>query len=195
MRETHPNTLLERKAKQARRETGNPAIRSKYDKGLNGRQILVASLIRPTQLLIFSPVVSIMSLYVGLVFGLLYLLFASFSTLFEDVYSFGPGVSGLSYLGIGVGELVGLVVFGIMSDKIVKKRMAADNTTVPKPEYRLLLMIWFSPIIAGGLLIFGWTAQNHIHWIVPIIGTFFVGYGAFFVIVSFAHLSSFTVNC
>lgn len=182
MRETHPNTLLERKAARIRRETGNPAIRSKYDKGLKGRQVLIASLIRPTQLLIFSPVVLIMSIYVALVFGLLYLLFAAFSTLFEDVYGFGTGVSGLSYLGIGVGELVGLVVFGALSDKILAKRMAADKATRPKPEYRLILMIWFSPIIAGGLFIFGWTAQYHIHWIVPIIGTFFVGFGAFFVI-------------
>ncbi|GAP89764.1 putative fluconazole resistance protein 1 [Rosellinia necatrix] len=182
MRETHPNTLLGRKAKRLRRDTGNPAFRSKLDKGLKGQQILIASLVRPTQLLIFSPVVLFISIYVALVFGLLYLLFAAFSSLFEDVYGFGTGVSGLSYLGIGVGELVGLVVFGALSDKILKKRMAADGTSTPKPEYRLILMIWFSPIIAGGLFIFGWTAQNHIHWIVPIIGTFFVGYGAFFVI-------------
>ncbi|KAI0452158.1 major facilitator superfamily domain-containing protein [Xylaria acuta] len=182
MRETHPNVLLERKAQRFRHETGNPALRSKFDKGLKGRQVLVASLIRPTQLLIFSPVVLVMSIYVALVFGLLYLLFASFSSLFEDVYGFGIGVSGLSYLGIGTGELVGLVVFGALSDKILKKRMAADGATRPKPEYRLILMIWFSPIIAGGLFIFGWTAQNQVHWIAPIIGTFFVGYGAFFVI-------------
>ncbi|TGJ82081.1 hypothetical protein E0Z10_g6695 [Xylaria hypoxylon] len=182
MRETHPNVLLERKAARLRRETGNQEIKSKFDKGLKGRQVLLASLIRPTQLLIFSPVVLIISIYVALVFGLLYLLFASFSTLFEDVYGFGTGISGLSYLGIGVGELVGLAVFGALSDKILKQRMAADRLDKPKPEYRLIMMIWFSPIIAAGLFIFGWTAQYHIHWIVPIIGTFFVGYGAFFVI-------------
>ncbi|KAI0440062.1 major facilitator superfamily domain-containing protein [Xylaria telfairii] len=182
MRETHPNILLKRKAKRLRRETGNPELKSKFDKGLKGWQILVESVIRPTQLLIFSPVVLVISIYVALVFGLLYLLFAAFSTLFEDVYGFGTGVSGLSYLGIGVGELVGLVVFGALSDKILTQRMAAHGAMRPKPEYRLILMIWFSPIIAGGFFIFGWTAQNHIHWIVPIIGTFFVGYGAFFVI-------------
>ncbi|KAI1427571.1 putative MFS multidrug transporter [Xylaria sp. FL1777] len=182
MRETHPNILLERKAARLRRETGNPAIKSKFDKGLKGHQVLFASLVRPTQLLIFSPIVLVMSIYVALVFGLLYLLFASFSPLFEDVYGFSTGVSGLSYLGIGVGELVGLLVFGLLSDKIMQKRMAADQTTKPKPEYRLIMMIWFSPIIAAGLFIFGWTAQYHIHWIVPIIGTFFVGFGAFFVI-------------
>lgn len=185
MRETHPNILLERRAARLRRETGNPAIRSKFDKGLKGSQVLFASLVRPTQLLIFSPVVLVMSIYVALVFGLLYLLFASFSPLFENIYGFSTGISGLSYLGIGIGELVGLVVFGALSDKILQKRMVADQTTEHKPEYRLIMMIWFSPIIGGGLFLFGWTAQYHIHWIVPILGTFLVGYGAFFVIVSF----------
>ncbi|KAI0432412.1 putative MFS multidrug transporter [Xylaria sp. FL1042] len=183
MRETHPNILLERRAARLCHETGNPAIRSKFDKGLKGRQVLIfRSLVRPTQLLIFSPIVLVMSTYVALVFGLLYLLFASLSSLFEDVYGFRTGTSGLSYLGIGVGELAGLAVFGALSDKILQKRMTANKTTKPKPEYRLILMIWFSPIIAPGLFLFGWTSQYHIHWIAPIIGTFLVGYGAFFVI-------------
>ncbi|KAJ2995922.1 hypothetical protein NUW58_g1138 [Xylaria curta] len=162
MRETNASIILERKAKRLRRETGNPALRSKYDKGLKGSKVIVASLVRPTQLLFFFT--------------------NSFATLYKDVYGFSTAVSGLSYLGIGAGEVVGLVVFGALSDRILKQRMVADKVAQPKPEYRLILMIWFSPIIAGGLFIFGWTAQYHIHWIVPIIGTFFVGYGAFFVI-------------
>ncbi|KAI0543223.1 major facilitator superfamily domain-containing protein [Xylaria digitata] len=182
MRETHPNILLERRAARLRRETGNQEIKSKFDKGLNGRQILFTSLVRPTQLLIFSPVVLIISIYVALVFGLLYLLFAPFSTLFKDAYGFGTGVSGLYYLGIGIGELVGLIVFGALSDKILKQRTGADHAGKPRPEYRLIMMIWFPPSLAVGLFLFGWTAQNHIHWIVPTIGTFFVGFGAFFVI-------------
>ncbi|KAI1312690.1 putative MFS multidrug transporter [Xylaria venustula] len=182
MRETHPNILLERRAARLRHETRNPAIKSIFDKGLKGHQVLLASLVRPTQLLIFSPIVLVMSIYVALVFGLLYLLFASFSPLFEDTYGFSPSISGLSYLGVGLGELVGLFIFGALGDKILKKRMATDQSTKYRPEYRLIMMIWFSPIIGPGLFIFGWTAQYHIHWIVPIIGTFFVGYGAFFVI-------------
>ena len=52
------------------------------------------------------------------------------------------------------------------------------------PENRLLTMIWFSPSVAIGLFIYGWTAYYQVHWIVPIIGTFFIGFGAFFVLVS-----------
>ncbi|KAI0390272.1 putative MFS multidrug transporter [Xylariaceae sp. FL0594] len=181
MRETHPNVLLERRAARLRRETGDQAIRSKYDKGLKGSQVLFAPLIRPTQLLLFSPIVLVMSVFVALVFGLLYLLFAAFSPLFETIYGFSTIASGLSYLGIGIGEVVGLVVFGALGDRNLQRRMAADQTDEHKPEYRLIMMIWFSPIIGAGLFLFGWTAQYHVHWIVPIIGTFLVGFGAFFV--------------
>lgn len=184
MRETHPQTLLERKAARLRRETGNPHLESRLDRHLNPSQILIASCTRPMKLLMLSPIVLILSIYVALIFGLLYLLFTTFSMVFEGQYGFRTGVSGLAYMGIGAGELVGLVVFGVLSDKILKARMTADNLTCPKPEYRLVLMIWFAPIVPVGLFIYGWTAYYKVHWFVPIFGTFFVGFGSFFVIVS-----------
>lgn len=184
MRETHPQTLLQRKAIRLRKETGNPLLESKLDRHLSSGQILLAAFIRPMKLLLFSPIVLIMSIYVAIVFGLLYLLFTTFSSVFEEQYGFSTSISGLAYLGLGLGELLGLVVFGALSDKILKARMAADQVTVPKPEYRLILMIWFAPVIPVGLFIYGWTAYYKVHWIVPIIGTLFVGFGSFFVIVS-----------
>lgn len=182
MRETHPDTLLKRKAAHLRTATGNPHLRSKLDRGLTKQQIIVTALVRPTKLLLFSPIVLGMSIYVALVFGLLYLLYATFSMVFEGQYGFSIGISGLSYLGLGMGELLGLVTFGILSDRIMKARMAADNVQVPKPEYRLILMMWFPPVIGPGMFIYGWTAYYQMHWMAPIVGTFVVGFGSFFVI-------------
>jgi len=48
---------------------------------------------------------------------------------------------------------------------------------VYKPEFRLPLMIPAAMLIPVGLFIYGWTARASIHWIVPIIGTSFVGMG------------------
>jgi hypothetical protein len=62
--------------------------------------------------------------------------------------------------------------------------MKASGLQQPRPGYRLLLMIWLSPCVAVGLLIYGWSAQYKVHWIVPIVGTFFIGLGAYFVLVS-----------
>jgi MFS family permease len=182
MRETHPNTLLERKAIELRRRTGNPHLRSKLDRGFTKQQIIVAALVRPMKLLILSRIVPVMSIYVALIFGLLYLLFATFSMVFEGQYGFSTGISGLAYIGLGVGELLGLFIFGLLSDRILKSKMAADNVQVPKPEYRLVLMMWFPPVIGPGLFIYGWTAYYQVQWMVPILGTFIVGFGSFFVI-------------
>lgn len=184
MRETNPLILLKHKAARLRRE-GNKNVMSKVDQQhRTPGQILLAAFVRPMKLLIFSPIVLILSLYVALIFGLLYLLFTTFASVFEGQYGFSTSISGLAYLGLGIGELVGLVVFGLLSDRILKARMEADKVAHSKPEYRLIMMMWFSPSIPVGLFIYGWTTYYKVHWIVPIIGTFFVGFGAFFVIVS-----------
>ncbi|OQE26191.1 hypothetical protein PENFLA_c007G08944 [Penicillium flavigenum] len=146
------------------------------------QQIIVAALVRPTKLLIFSPIVLVLSIYVALIFGLLYLLFATFSMVFEGQYGFSTGISGLAYLGLGLGELLGLLIFGILSERLLKAKMAAANVQESKPEYRLVLMMWFPPVIGPGLFIYGWSAYYQVHWMAPIFGTFIVGFGAFFVI-------------
>jgi MFS family permease len=69
---------------------------------------------------------------------------------------------------------VGLIIFGFISDKIVKHMSAKGEM---KPEYRLPPLIPGSLIIPIGLFLYGWSAEKHVHWIVPIIGTLFVGFG------------------
>ncbi len=39
-------------------------------------------------------------------------------------------------------------------------------------------MIWIGPSVPIGIFWYGWTARYAVHWIVPIIGTIFVGLGA-----------------
>ncbi|KAI8288131.1 MFS transporter [Colletotrichum sp. SAR11_57] len=180
LRETHPNILLSRKADRLRRETGNQELRSKLDRRLTSSQILIGAFVRTGKLLIFSPIVLIMSLYVGLVFGLLYLLFTTITPIFQGVYGFKAELVGLAYLGIGIGELTSLIVFGTLSDRVSAWRTKSEGRSVP--EHRLILMIWFAPVMTIGFFIYGWTAHYQVHWIAPIIGTFFIGFGAFFVI-------------
>lgn len=184
MRETSPNILLERKAARLRVSTGNARLRSKLSRKLTPQQVLAQALVRPTMLLIRSPVVLILSLYAALVFGVIYLLFTTFNGVFRGQYGFSASLSGLVYLGLGIALVLGVVIFGNLNPRIQAARMKADRVDKPKPEYRLLLMIWLSPCVGLGLFIYGWTAYYKVHWIVPIIGTFFIGLGAYFVLVT-----------
>ena len=135
------------------------------------------------KMLLFSPIVLSLSLYIALVYGYLYLLFTTLTPVFEQKYHFSPSSVGLTYLGIGVGALLGVTVFGVMSDKLltylVRRDIANGGNGEMKPEYRLPPLIPGSLTIPAGLFIYGWTAQfpDRVHWIAPIIGTSLVGFG------------------
>lgn len=148
------------------------------------------SIIRPLKLLFLSPIVLALSTFMAVVYGYLYLLFTTITEVFEDTYHFSSGAVGLTYLGIGLGSILGLAIFGVASDRIVKAKSAAGEM---KPEYRLPPMIpgaYAIPIGCGScsaitcwekltniVFIYGWTAEKHVFWIVPIIGTGLVGLG------------------
>ncbi|PMD29208.1 MFS multidrug transporter [Hyaloscypha variabilis F] len=174
MRETNPIKILANKAKRLRQVSGNPHLRSKLDTGRSPRDILLSALIRPAKMLLFSPIILALSSFVAIIYGYLYILFTTFPFVFEDQYGFSSGTVGLTYLGLGVGCFVGLLVFGSTSDKIIKMKAGSGEM---KPEYRLLPMIYGAPCIPIGLFWYGWSAEAHTHWIVPIIGTAFVGIG------------------
>ena len=174
LRETFDPVLLQRRVNKLRKETGNMQLRSKLDKGISKKEHFKRAIVRPTKMLLFSPIVLVLSIYMAVVYGYLYLLFTTLTEVFEGQYGFSQGTVGLTFLGIGVGSLLGLFTFGLVSDKLVK-RMSAKGEM--KPEYRLPPLIPGSLVIPIGLFWYGWTAQTHQHWILPIIGTMWVGLG------------------
>ena len=48
---------------------------------------------------------------------------------------------------------------------------------VMRPEDRLPIMVIGGMLIPAGFFIYGWTAQLHVHWIVPIMATAVLGFG------------------
>lgn len=186
MRETYAPKILARKTARLRKETGNLELRSKLDAGLSPKDFFLRSIIRPARMLILSPIVLSTSIYVGVVYGYMYLLFTTFTLVFENTYGFSSGSVGLTFMGIGVGSLVGLIFFAWTSDRMLKRRTekadaiaaaAGEQSGGMKPEYRLPLMVPGSVLIPVGFLIYGWTAKYHVHWSVPIISTGLIGIG------------------
>lgn len=204
MRETYAVIILERKTKRLQKETGNLELRSKLDIGLSPTDFFLRSIVRPAKMLMFSPIVFFASLYVGIVYGYLYLLFTTFTLVFEKTYGFSSGSVGLTYMGLGVGSLLGLGYFAIASDRLLKKKakeadeVAAASGQPPagmKPEYRLPPLIPGAICIPVGLFLYGWTAQYHVHYIVPILSTTLIGIGnlAVFMCISTYLIDAFTI--
>jgi hypothetical protein len=169
--------LLGWKAARLRKKTLNAALVSKMDRGLTPRQLFLRAITRPTKFLILSPIVLLLSLLCAFVFGLLFILFTTFPMVFEEQYHFSVGVSGLSYLGIGIGMAVSLGAFATTSDKLQKA--LGDS---PKPEGRLKPMAWVMPAVPVGIFWYGWAAEKQTHWIVPIIATSIFGFGLLWVL-------------
>ena len=132
------------------------------------------------------PIVALISVYMGLLYSYFYLLVVTITPTFQDVYGFGTGVVGLAYLGLGAGYFIGPLLFAMLSDRMLKQkaRKAASSGGEMKPEYRLPLSIVGAFCIPVAFFWYGWSAQARTHWIVPIIGPVFLGFGNSLVFVS-----------
>jgi multidrug resistance protein len=175
-RETFHPTILACKAAELRKETGNENLRSKLAQNLPPKEIFIRAIVRPIKMLFLSPIVCLMSTYVAINYGILYLFFTTVTFIFEGQYHFSSGAVGLSYIGVGVGMIVGMVALGILSDKIIVKQQAKGNV---KPEHRLPLILTMPGAIGLpiGVFVYGWTTYYNVHWIVPIIFTSLIGLG------------------
>ncbi|KAG1817711.1 multidrug resistance protein 4 [Suillus subaureus] len=131
---------------------------------------------RPVILLTRSFICFILSLYVALIYGIYYLMFATFPTLFSEVYHFDIGIGGLAYIGLGVG-FISAAIFGAKLSNKIYLHLAAKNGGVGKPEMRVPALIFGSLFAPVGLLWYGWSAQAKINFIMPIIGTAIFSFG------------------
>lgn len=133
-------------------------------------------MLRPLKMLFLSPIVFILCLYLALVYGLLYLLFTTITTVFISTYHWQPQICGLAYIGLGIGFFSGLAVIAKISDATVV-RMTKANNGVFEPEMRLPTCIIFACFIPITFFWYGWSIEKAVHWIVPIIGLVPFGFG------------------
>ncbi|KAF4980541.1 hypothetical protein FZEAL_3476 [Fusarium zealandicum] len=176
--ETYEPTLLRRKVKQLKKETGNQDLYSVRDQdGLTRRMRLEHAIIRPMKMLFTQFPVMILSLYIAVVYGVLYLMFSTITFVFAQQYGFGTGTIGLAYIPTGVGMLLGTMLFGVLTDIIIKKKIAQNGKTVPEDRIPVWLTLPNGILIVASLFCYGWSAENHVHWIVPMMGIAFFCFG------------------
>lgn len=112
---------------------------------------------------------------------------------FQEYYGFTTSTVGLAFIGLGVGSMIGILLFSATSDRYIQRKAAQADAEAQatggvkagmKPEYRLPLLPLGAMFIPAGLFIYGWTADYKVHWIAPIIGTAVVGIGNLIVFMS-----------
>ncbi|KAI9150848.1 Efflux pump radE [Paramyrothecium foliicola] len=178
MQETYAPTLLERKARRLRKETGNDALRADMDTRSFG--LIKLAIIRPMKLLFTTPLVTLIALYVGISFGILNLLTATFAFVYADQYHFGEATLGLTFLPAGIGMMIAVVGFGYVADYLVAVDEKTRGEDEPfKPEVKLSPWVTMPASVAlpVGLFVYGWTTQLQAHWIVPMISVALLCFG------------------
>jgi multidrug resistance protein len=178
--ETFAPTLLSRRAAKLRKETNDD--RYTTEKELDQRPItqqLKIFLIRPLQLLTREPIVLFLSLYMSVLYGLLYMFFVAYPVVYQQGKGWDAGHTGLMFIPIAIGVVLSAVCAPLVN-KHYLKICARYPDGKPPAEARLISMMWSCWLIPIGLFIFGWTSYPRLSWWGPCMGGFPVGFGFIF---------------
>lgn len=180
------------------RETFHPILKRKRAKELENmapgfstsplttqvREFIITSLQIPLQVLFTEPIVTFICPYIACEFATLYSFFALFPFVFEGTYHFTLIQSGLVFLGIVVGSILGALTV-IICDVLLYRPRAARCTDKPvPPELRLFPSMIGSIGLPVSLFWFAWTAREDISWASPVVSTVVFAWGNICVFIS-----------
>ncbi|OJJ41598.1 hypothetical protein ASPWEDRAFT_167610 [Aspergillus wentii DTO 134E9] len=177
LHETYGPKILSDKAKLLRKSTGDADFHTESDQQtiLGTLQI---SLIRPFRMLATQPIIQFLAVYMAFIYGLMYLVLSTFTTLWTspNYYNESVGIGCLNYIALGIGFWGGSQICAPLNDRIYRA-LAATRNGVGQPEFRVPLLTLSAILTPIGLFIYGWTAQEHTHWIGPDIGACIISIG------------------
>ena len=161
MSETYKAMILKRRAK---RLGVQPAPELKSSGLENVKFFVTKTITRPFYMMLTEPIVALFDIYNAFNFGLLNAFFAAFSWVFvnpcitnspvtftdqhidrrfQNVYGFGIGATGLTYLGQAVGSVAGLMIvlyiYNFNWAKENKRIKEGDSNANMAPEKRLII--------------------------------------------------------
>ncbi|TXT05879.1 uncharacterized protein COLE_07199 [Cutaneotrichosporon oleaginosum] len=180
--ETYAPTLLRQRAERLSKATGKVyRYRGDAQKPLEVIPLFRAALLRPWRFLL-EPVVLILSIYISIIYGTLYLNFAAYPIIFQQMRGWSSGEQGLAFLGIAGGVVIAITVVLLMVNKAYVK--ASQQKGTPPPEERLQPAFMAGVICVVGLAGFAATCGPNVHWIASILFGIPFGFGMVLIFLS-----------
>ncbi|CAH0021305.1 unnamed protein product [Clonostachys rhizophaga] len=179
--ETYGPVLLLRKARKLSKADGKVYI-SVLDKDQGKKkpsEVFQRALVRPWVLLFKEPIVLVASVYMAIIYGTVYMFMAAMPIVYGKDRGWGEGIVGLSFLGIAVGIVIGLICAIYDNNGRFMKLLLAKKST---PESRLPPAMAGAVALPVGMFLFAWTNYTWIHWSVGIILSAPFGFGCVLVI-------------
>lgn len=122
-----------------------------------------------------EPVVLLVNLFAGLLYGVLFTWFEAFPLVFGEIHHFSAGQQGLVFLGILVASAITLPLFLLWIKLRLVPAMLLGSSF--KPEMVLPPTSVGAAALPVCLFWFAWTAREDVHWILPIVGSGFFAIG------------------
>lgn len=193
--ETYAPLLLRKRAAKLSKMTGKVyQSKTEHEQGkISLKKSFATALSRPWVLLFKEPIVFLLSLYMAIIYGILYMLFAAFPIVYQQNRGWSQGISGLAFLGIMVGMMFA-ITYNIIDNKRYIKVEKKHNGFAPA-EARLPPTLVGSIAVPIGLFWFAWTNYPSIHWIVSIAAGVPFGFGMVLVFLSLMNylIDSYTI--
>jgi hypothetical protein len=178
------------------RETHHPIIKRRVAKKMGhplppqpplGKRLaafLTISLIRPVIMLFTEPIVTFLCLYTACEFATLFGFFAGVPYVFTSVYGFTIEQTGLVFISIIVGCLLGAATIIICSIIFYLPQTKKHPPHQTPPEYRLYPAMMGSIGLPISLFWFAWTSRSSIGWASPAVAIMPFAWGNICVFVS-----------
>lgn len=143
--ETLAPVILQRRAARLRTETRNWALHSKLDEDpVTFHALLRKYLLKPMKMIVQEPILVVMTAYMSLVYGILYLTFVAYPISFQHDRGIAFGVASLPFLAVFIGVVIGCLAMVWETTVIFQPKLKKAGKLIP--EERLL------PMMAGGFI-------------------------------------------
>ena len=180
-----------RQAKRLRKAdpVGNANLYAKHERqDWSFYGVLKRTLFRPFKMLGLEPILLLVTMYMSIVYGLLFALLEALPIIFVVRRGFTTSQGSLIFIGVAIGTTLGCVVIAFLSRN--DKELSRKWKGFPPPEYRLWSALIGAPTLVIAIFWMGWTGEYaSIPWYVPGLSTIMVGFGISLI------FTSFTVGC
>lgn len=142
---------------------------------------VAAAFYRPFQLAVYEPIIVMISLYLSVLYIVLFTFLPGYTYIFTDMYGLGPALRGVSFMGLGVGFILALAVVPPVT-AIAQRAMSRDGEL--QPELTLYYAMCGAPTIPVALFWMGWTARLSISPWFALAASALLGFGILCVFIS-----------
>ncbi|GAA5893051.1 MFS transporter [Sporobolomyces salmoneus] len=199
LRETYHPVLLKKQASELKKSMDLPKdsdrVQTIFEVKAGGKksplEVFEHGMVRPFVLFWHEPILQVITLYMSLLYGIIYMMLVSTTTIFENIYNQSVGIAGLNFIAMGLGFFAAAQGGARLLD-VVYRRLKVRYNSPGRPEFRLPFQFPAAILLPLGLLLYGFAAERRLHWIVVDIGLFLI---SFAIIIVFNSSQIYLLDC